>query len=223
MNPFVDQTMQYLATVVESAAGSRSIRSPALVTHNILPNDAYYSASSGSPPCSPLVMSSPTFTGDLLDFCDQQSNLQPSEHSYASLRSLESTLERPSFNSPLHSEADASLLSPTPDSLHPGPARPAGSVLFQSSSSASADVSLGPQHSQVGLHNFDKRMLSDEPAQSFESVVYTLAAEALSVSGMHWPLAVSKASYVRALQVVLIFGRFLLHRIYSKNTPFRRL
>ncbi|KJA26296.1 hypothetical protein HYPSUDRAFT_199043 [Hypholoma sublateritium FD-334 SS-4] len=136
------------------------------------PNYAYGLVVSGSPPCSPLLLSSPSFSGELLDFHDQPSNLQPLEPS-TSLDPLESPLKRPSFCDNPHSEA---LLLPVPPS-----------VLFQARGSAFADVSSNPLRFPADLHHLDKWTLSDEPAQSLESAVYALADEALSASKMQWP------------------------------------
>lgn len=226
MSAFVDQTMQYLAAVVENAAvGSRSIDSPTSFAHSMpLPHYArgLVTGGSESPPCSPLVLSSPSFYEDLLDFCDQPSNLQPSEPSTS--LGFESPLERSSFCDAPHSEADASLLSPAPDYLRPGPARLSASVLLQPSSSAFADdVSSNLPRSQADPRRFEERTPSDEPDQSLESAVYALADEALSASRMQWQPAVSGVFCTRALEDWLIERRFPSHRTRSKNTPFRKL
>lgn len=217
MNSFVNQTVQYLAMVVESAAGSPSygIRSPASITHGIPPNEASELEASGSPPCSPLVMPSPLLSADLLDFHQQQSALQATP-----THSVQSPLERPNSSIPRRSEADASVSFPTPDSTH-DPERSTTSVLFQPNSSASAYAASSPQ---VGFYHSDNRSLSDQPSfHSFESVVYALAAEALSASTMNSAPAVSQVFYVRVQEDALIKGRFRLHRTPSKNALCRKL
>ncbi|KJA12803.1 hypothetical protein HYPSUDRAFT_60221 [Hypholoma sublateritium FD-334 SS-4] len=141
------------------------------------PNETYESDARGSSPCSPLVMPSPSFSGDLLDFFNQQNNPHLSE--YSTSRSLRSPLERPCLSTPSHSEADASL-PPIPH-----PEGPALSVLFQSGSSAFADVSPSLEDSQGGLGRSNNRPLSDKPDLSFESIVCNLADEVLSLSKIH--------------------------------------
>lgn len=167
---------QFFTTVEESAAAaeSHSISPPPLTTHSVPPKDTYESDAHGSSPCSPLVMPSPSFSGDLLDFFNQQNNPHLSE--YSTSRSPHIPLERRCLSTPSHHEGDASL-PPIPH-----PEGPALSVLFQSGSSAFADVSPSLEDYQGGLDRSNNRSLSDKPDQSFESVVCNLADEVLSES-----------------------------------------
>lgn len=73
MNPFVAY-MQYLASVEENTAARQSIHSPASNAHGVPPDEAHELDGNASPPCSPLVMSSPSLPRDLLDFPTQNSS-----------------------------------------------------------------------------------------------------------------------------------------------------
>lgn len=138
MNPFVAY-LQYLASVEENTAASHSIHSPESITHGVRPNEAREFDGSASPPCSPLIMASPSLPKDLLDFPTQDPShperpsvsvlFQPSSSSFANMSpSLEyyqvaflsaknqppSDTYAPSFESVAYTLADEALnLAPT--------------------------------------------------------------------------------------------------------------
>lgn len=177
MNPFVAY-MQYLASVEEHTAANHIILSPASITHDV-PSDEAYESDGGesSPSCSPLILPSPSLPEDLLDFSTQWVAPSPSKNSVSS-----SSVQSPSWGLHLgvspHSGADTSpLISPTPGSCHPE--GPAASALFQSRS-AFADASPSFECLQVDSCHPHNQPLSDPCCHpSFESLVHTLAEDAL--------------------------------------------
>lgn len=178
------------------------------------PKEGYNLDASGSVPCSPLTIPSPSLRRDLLDFCTQQTNFPNSQPSPLNLN------HHPRFSP--RSRADASLSSPASESLRHEV--PSVSALFQLNSPALADA---PSESCiVGHHDVTDaatgRTISDAPALSFESAVHNLADGVLSSTKKHLAFNVN-FSIFNAVKVMLIkiipFAGVVINRARCSGSP----